>query len=97
MTEETTPTDPAAAAVAVAVAVAVVLVGVVLVVLASGSSESTDFPRVAPEDMAGRAFQRSQEAYDVLGFEATVAPGVEKIGRTGAGRSRPTVRGRARF
>ncbi|MFF4575899.1 hypothetical protein [Streptomyces sp. NPDC001410] len=69
-----------AAAVAVGAVVVVVLVGVVLVVLASGSSESTDFPRVAPEDMAGRAFQRSQEAYDVLGFERTVAPGVEKVG-----------------
>ncbi|WP_031483706.1 hypothetical protein [Streptomyces bicolor] len=39
-----------------------------------------DFPRVAPEDMASRAFQHSQEAYDVMGFERTVEPGVEDIG-----------------
>ncbi|MGW6904888.1 hypothetical protein [Streptomyces sp. NPDC054940] len=43
-------------------------------VLSWRSSEATDFPRVAPEDMADRAFQRSQEAYDVLGFERTVEP-----------------------
>ncbi|WP_406148706.1 hypothetical protein [Streptomyces sp. NBC_01012] len=55
----------------------VVLVLALFVRLAWGSS---DFPRVAPEDAAGRAFQRSQEAYDVMGFTRTVRPGVEDIG-----------------
>ncbi|MFF1464295.1 hypothetical protein [Streptomyces sp. NPDC058330] len=41
---------------------------------------STDFPRIAPEDMAERASQRSQEAYGVLGFTRTVEPGVEDLG-----------------
>ncbi|MFD3577472.1 hypothetical protein [Streptomyces sp. NPDC058644] len=59
----------------------VVLVLVALVVpLALRSEGSTDFPRVAPEDMADRAFQRSQEAYDVLGFTRSVKPGFEEIG-----------------
>lgn len=52
----------------------------VVVLLASGSWGSTELPRVAPEDMASRAFQRSQEAYDVLGFRRPVAAGVEDIG-----------------
>lgn len=58
------------------------LVGVLVLVgwLAWGASRSTDFPRVAPEDMASRALQRSQEAYDVMGFKRTVEPGVEDIG-----------------
>ncbi|MEU8703796.1 hypothetical protein [Streptomyces sp. NPDC048565] len=56
---------------------ALVVVLVLLVQLAWGSS---DFSRVAPEDMADRAFQRSQEAYDVMGFTRTVRPGVEDIG-----------------
>ncbi|MFF8913604.1 hypothetical protein ACF08M_09830 [Streptomyces sp. NPDC015032] len=43
-------------------------------------SGSTDIPRVAPEEMADRAFQRSQEAYDLMGFKRTVEPGVEDIG-----------------
>ncbi|MFG2631736.1 hypothetical protein [Streptomyces sp. NPDC048473] len=58
----------------------VVVALVPLVQLAWGSWGSTDFPRVAPEDMASRAFQRSQEAYDVVGFKRTVEPGVEDIG-----------------
>ncbi|MEV3932992.1 hypothetical protein [Streptomyces sp. NPDC049944] len=41
---------------------------------------SADYPRVAPQDMADRAFQQSQEAYDVLGFTRTVQPGVEDLG-----------------
>ncbi|WP_411138042.1 hypothetical protein [Streptomyces sp. C10] len=57
-----------------------IVVLVLVVLLASGSWGSTDFPRVAPEDMASRAFQRSQEAYDVVGFKRTVEPGVEDIG-----------------
>ncbi|MGA4845149.1 hypothetical protein ACOBQB_02255 [Streptomyces sp. G5(2025)] len=58
------------------------LLGVLLLAgtLAWGSWASTDFPRVAPEDMADRALQRSQKAYTVLGFKRTIAPGVEDIG-----------------
>ncbi|MFD0265767.1 hypothetical protein ACFVGY_04110 [Streptomyces sp. NPDC127106] len=58
------------------------LVGVLVLVvtLAWGSSGRTDFPRVAPEEMASRALQRSQEAYEVMGFTRTIEPGVEKIG-----------------
>ncbi|MFE0187856.1 hypothetical protein [Streptomyces sp. NPDC058989] len=57
---------------------ALVVAALVLVVpLAWGS---TDIPRVAPEDMANRAFQHSQEAYDVMRFKRTVEPGVETIG-----------------
>lgn len=58
------------------------LVGVFLLIglLAWGSWASTDFPRVAPEEMANRALQRSQEAYSVMGFTRTIEPGVEKIG-----------------
>ncbi|MFB6839903.1 hypothetical protein [Streptomyces sp. NPDC056361] len=51
-----------------------------VVALAWGSWGSTDFPRVAPEEMANRALQRSHEAYDVLGFTRTIEPGVEDIG-----------------
>lgn len=59
-----------------------VLVGVVVLVaaLAWHSAGSTDFPRVAPEEMADRAVQRSQEAYEVLGFTRTIAPGLEELG-----------------
>ncbi|MFD5035563.1 hypothetical protein ACFWNI_00275 [Streptomyces sp. NPDC058377] len=60
--------------VSAALAVACVLVAQ----LAWGST--TDFPRIAPEEMADRAFQRSQEAYDVMGFTRIVEPGVEDIG-----------------
>ncbi|MFD9290582.1 hypothetical protein ACFWBV_20305 [Streptomyces sp. NPDC060030] len=58
-------------------AVLLVACAVLVLNLAGGS---TDFPRAAPEDMADRAFQRSQEAYDVLEFTRTVAPGVEDHG-----------------
>ncbi|MFF3543756.1 hypothetical protein [Streptomyces platensis] len=57
-----------------------IVVLVLVVLISSGSWGSTDFPRVAPEDMASRALQRSREAYDVVGFKRTVKPGVEKIG-----------------
>ncbi|MFE1878614.1 hypothetical protein [Streptomyces diastatochromogenes] len=86
MTEETAPTNTTNTARVFGcgcAALLAVLVGVVLVVvvlLASGSSGSTDFPRVAPEEMASRAFQRSQEAYDVVGFKRRVEPGVEHVG-----------------
>ncbi|WPO69442.1 MULTISPECIES: hypothetical protein [unclassified Streptomyces] len=58
------------------------LVGVLLLVgtLAWSSWASTDFPRVAPEEMADRALRRSQEAYTVMGFQRTIDPGVEDIG-----------------
>ncbi|MEV7560520.1 hypothetical protein [Streptomyces sp. NPDC089795] len=60
----------------------VVLVGVlvVIVTLAWGAWGSTDFRRVAPEEMADRALQRSQQAYEVMGFERTIEPGVEDLG-----------------
>ncbi|MEU5901864.1 hypothetical protein [Streptomyces venezuelae] len=48
--------------------------------LAWNSRGSTDYPRVAPEKLADRAFERSQEAYDVLGFTRRVRPGVEDPG-----------------
>ncbi|MCX4825667.1 hypothetical protein OG883_38640 [Streptomyces sp. NBC_01142] len=63
-----------------ALVVVLVVVLVLVVQLAWGSWGSTDFPRVAPQDMASRAFQRSQEAYDVVGFKRSVEPGVEDIG-----------------
>ncbi|MEU7058257.1 hypothetical protein [Streptomyces sp. NPDC046197] len=59
---------------------ALVVVLVLVVQLASGSWGSTDIPRVAPEDMASRAFQLSQDSYDVMGFKRVAQPGVEKIG-----------------
>ncbi|MFF2899846.1 hypothetical protein [Streptomyces sp. NPDC057966] len=63
---------------------ALLLVPVVALValVAWASFGSTDIPRAAPEEMADRAFQRSREAYDLMGFERTVEPGVEKIGVT---------------
>ncbi|MGW1024743.1 hypothetical protein ACWD4J_13735 [Streptomyces sp. NPDC002577] len=61
--------------------VALVVALVVIVQFALGSwGSATDFPRVAPEDMASRAFQRSQKAYDVVGFKRTVEPGAEQVG-----------------
>ncbi|MFF1645365.1 hypothetical protein [Streptomyces sp. NPDC058240] len=62
------------------VALVVVPVLALVALLAWFLSGSTDMPRVAPEEMADRAFQRSQEAYDLVGFKRTVEPGVEKIG-----------------
>ncbi|MFI9046022.1 hypothetical protein [Streptomyces sp. NPDC053427] len=56
---------------------ALVVVLIVVVKLAWGS---TDIPRIAPEDMASRAFRQSQEAYDIVGLKRTVKPGVENIG-----------------
>ncbi|MEU0006655.1 hypothetical protein ABZ079_20865 [Streptomyces sp. NPDC006314] len=53
---------------------------VLIVTLVCNAWGSTDFPRVPREDMAGRVFQRSQEAYDVLGFRRTIEPGVERVG-----------------
>ncbi|GHG95577.1 hypothetical protein [Streptomyces lanatus] len=60
--------------------------GAVLLLIATlawDNRGSTDFPRVAPGDMASRAFQRSQEAYDVMGFTRTVRPGATDNGGVG--------------
>ncbi|MFJ2555666.1 MULTISPECIES: hypothetical protein [unclassified Streptomyces] len=82
ITPATTESAPAASALRAIGCSCVALVAVLALVvpLVWGSSGSTDFPRVTPENMASRAFQRSQEAYDVLGFTRTVEPGVEDIG-----------------
>ncbi|WP_405733374.1 hypothetical protein OG885_19925 [Streptomyces sp. NBC_00028] len=78
------PTHPTGAgALGCGCAVLVVLLGVLVLVfvqLTWGSAGAADHPRVAPEEMAERAFERSQEAYGVLGFTRTVRPGVEKVG-----------------
>ncbi|MFF5534691.1 hypothetical protein ACFY71_19770 [Streptomyces cinerochromogenes] len=57
-----------------------VLVAVVALFIQLAWNSSTDFPRVAPTEMAGRVVRHSQEAYEVMGFTRTVRPGVEKIG-----------------
>lgn len=62
------------------VAIPLVLVLAVIVWIAVETKDATDFPRVAPEEMASRALERSQDAYDVLGFTRTIPPGVEKVG-----------------
>ncbi|WP_369354827.1 hypothetical protein [Streptomyces sp. cg2] len=59
---------------------ALVIVLVLVVQLASGSWGATDLPRVAPKDMAGRALERSQEAYTTMGFQRTISPGVDHLG-----------------
>ncbi|MEU2450539.1 hypothetical protein ABZ605_10805 [Streptomyces sp. NPDC012765] len=56
------------------------LVGVLVLVIALAWRSTTDYDRVAPEEMANRALHRSQEAYEVMGFERTIPPGVEKLG-----------------
>lgn len=60
--------------------VALVALLALLVPLVWHAAGSTDFPRVAPEEMAERALQRSEEAYEVMGFTRTIPPGVEDIG-----------------
>ncbi|KUO02040.1 hypothetical protein [Streptomyces caeruleatus] len=62
------------------IGIPLVAVLVLIGTLAWDNRGSSDFPRVAPEDMASRVFKRSQEAYDVMGFKRTVEPGVEDIG-----------------
>ncbi|MER6734940.1 hypothetical protein [Streptomyces puniciscabiei] len=59
-----------------ALAVVLVIVGL----LVRNSWGSTDYPRVGPQEMAGRAFRYSQEAYDVMGFTRPVQPGAEPDG-----------------
>ncbi|MFF5494553.1 hypothetical protein [Streptomyces aquilus] len=84
MSSNASPSRPSAAGALGCGCVALVallgVVGLVFVGLAWGSAGAPDYPRVAPEEMADRAFERSQEAYDVLGFTRTVPPGVEKVG-----------------
>ncbi|MFH8800470.1 hypothetical protein ACH4F6_12855 [Streptomyces sp. NPDC017936] len=65
-----------AALVAVPLLLVLALVGWIAVV----TKDPSDFPRVAPEEMAGRAVERSQEAYGVLGFTRVIEPGVEEVG-----------------
>lgn len=81
---EPRPSSPALRALgcgcAALIGLPLVAILVVIATLAWDNRGSTDFPRVAPKNMADRAFQRSQEAYDVLGFKRTVEPGVEEIG-----------------
>ncbi|WP_229854486.1 hypothetical protein [Streptomyces filipinensis] len=59
---------------------ALVALLVLVVRLAWNAGDATDLPRVAPEDMAGRVFRHSQEAYDAMGFTRPVRPGVERVG-----------------
>ncbi|WP_037669861.1 hypothetical protein [Streptomyces griseus] len=93
MPEETTtataptpaPTRPTAAQAvgigcAALIAVPLLLVLGLVVWIALETKEPSDFPRVAPEEMTSRVLDRSQEAYDVLGFTRTISPGVEKVG-----------------
>jgi len=84
MSSNVAPSRPSAAGALGCGCVALVaLLGFVVLLfvgLAWGSAGAPDYPRVAPEEMAERAFERSQEAYDVLGFTRTVPPGVEKVG-----------------
>jgi hypothetical protein len=95
MPEETAPIAPVAPAESGApssvlkslgcgCAALVALVALVVIVPLAGAAwsswGSTDFERVAPEEMGDRAFRRSQEAYDVLGFKRAVQPGVEDHG-----------------
>jgi hypothetical protein len=62
------------------IAVPLLLVLALVVWIAVVTKDASDFPRVAPEEMASRAVERSQEAYDVLGFTRTIEPGVEDVG-----------------
>ncbi|MFI6037447.1 hypothetical protein ACIBBD_25380 [Streptomyces sp. NPDC051315] len=89
MPEETTtapaPARPTAAQAvgigcAAIVAVPLLLVLALVAWIALGTEDPSDFPRAAPEEMASRALDRSQEAYDVLGFTRTIPPGVEDVG-----------------
>ncbi|GAQ52136.1 hypothetical protein a10_01917 [Streptomyces acidiscabies] len=86
MPVEITPdaeTEPAAARVgravgvgcAALVAVPLFLGLALLVWLALITKDASDFPRVAPQEMADRAVANSQEAYGVLGFTRTIPYG----------------------
>ncbi|MFI2430649.1 hypothetical protein [Streptomyces sp. NPDC018693] len=62
------------------IAVPALAVLALLATLAWSARGSTDFPRTAPEDMANRVFQHSQEAYDTLGFDRILRPAPERPG-----------------
>ncbi|WP_240656510.1 hypothetical protein [Streptomyces sp. V2] len=51
-----------------------------LVWLALITKDASDFPRVAPQEMADRAVANSREAYGVLGFTRTIASGADDPG-----------------
>jgi hypothetical protein len=59
-----------------------VLVAVLALVgmLLWNAPDGRDLPRVAPREMADRAFRNSQEAYDVMGFTRAVQPGWGEAG-----------------
>ncbi|ATW49066.1 hypothetical protein [Streptomyces peucetius] len=61
--------------VAVVVGVPVLLVLGVLVTYGIQRATPEDYPKVDPQTMVDRAGARSQRAYDVLGFDATLPPG----------------------
>jgi hypothetical protein len=61
--------------VAAIVGIPVLLVLVVLVTYGVQRATPEDYPKVAPQTMADRAGARSQESYDVLGFDALIPPG----------------------
>ena len=61
--------------VAVVVGIPVLLVLGVLVTYGIQRATPEDYPKVDPQTMVDRAGARSQKAYDVLGFDATLPPG----------------------
>lgn len=62
-------------AVAAIIGIPLLLVLVVLVTYGVQRATPEDYPKVAPQTMADRTTARSQDAYDVLGFGATLPPG----------------------
>ncbi|ALC22621.1 hypothetical protein SPRI_4315 [Streptomyces pristinaespiralis] len=62
-------------ALATIVGIPVLLVLAVLVTYGVQRATPEDYPKAAPQTMADRAGARSQEAYDVLGFDATLPGG----------------------
>lgn len=62
-------------ALATIVSIPVLLILAVLVTYGVQRASPEDYPKVAPQTMAERAGARSQESYDVLGFDAQVPPG----------------------
>ncbi|MER6413516.1 hypothetical protein [Streptomyces humidus] len=65
---------------AVLLAVPLLLLLAFVVWIAVVTKDASDFPRAAPEAMASRAAERSQEAYGVLGFTRTLGPGAGQPG-----------------
>ncbi|MFK4224079.1 hypothetical protein [Streptomyces sp. NPDC019890] len=64
----------------VLIAMPVLLVLGLVITYQAERATPEDYPRVAPEEMMRRATSRSQEAYEVLGFDRAVPPGVVKLG-----------------